>query len=720
MKKRMLFAYFCISVCHTSLNAQENQPADSFYLLSPVEVKSVRVYDRAPFTKTNLSAPEIKKRNLGQDIPFLLSQTPSVVVNSDAGNGIGYTGIRIRGTDATRINVTLNGIPYNDAESQGTFFVDIPDFLSSAGSIQIQRGVGTSTNGAGAFGASIHISTNEVNKEPYLELNNSFGSFNSWKHTLRAGTGLKNKFTADVRLSRITSDGYIDRAFSRLHSFYVSTARIDSQQSFRLNVFSGKEKTYQAWYGVSENDLKAGKRTLNPAGTEKPGDPYDNETDNYTQTHFQFFYNRKFNPRLQTQLALFYTIGQGYYEQYKADQRLSRYGIPNQIVGNDTIRRSDLVRQLWLDNDFFGTLFSLQYNHQKHEITAGGGAMRYLGLHYGKVIRAIRFNLSPRKWYDLDADKNDFHLYVKHLYKLNAYWNLFYDLQYRHVGYDINGFRNNPTLFVSNRYHFFNPKAGLSFQSGPWRAYLSHAIGTKEPNRDDFEAGLQEQPRPEQLFNTELGIGQQQKKYQWQVTLYHMYYKNQLILTGKINDVGAYTRTNVPQSYRAGIELEAAFRPSPKWQVGGNATLSQNKVKRFTEYIDDYDNGGQQRFNYQNTQLAFSPSLIAAGQIQFFPLPRTEILWMHKYVSRQYLDNTQNKNRSLNPFYVSDLQLMHSLRLGILKEAQIIFRLNNLFNTPYEPNGYTFSYISGGQTVTENYYYPMAGLNFMVALNLRL
>ncbi|MEQ1678680.1 MAG: TonB-dependent receptor plug domain-containing protein, partial [Chitinophagaceae bacterium] len=371
--KRIIFCG-CLLYSTTASMAQKEPPVkDSFYLLAPVEVRAVRASENAPFTKTNFSKKEIAASNLGQDIPFLLTHTPSVVINSDAGNGVGYTGIRIRGTDATRINVTLNGIPYNDAESQGTFFVDLPDFSSSTGSIQIQRGVGSSSNGAGAFGGSINFSTNEVNPDAYAEINNSYGSFNTWKHTVKAGSGLVNGFTTELRLSRISSDGFIDRACSKLSSFHFTTAYTAARSSVRVNVFSGKEKTYQAWYGVSEADLKSGNRTINYAGTEKPGEPYENETDNYTQTHYQLFFNHILTKKISFNTALFLTKGKGYYEQYKAEEEYAQYGMPDPPSTGLPITTSDMIRQLWLDNDFYGSIFSFQYKHNKTQATLGGG-----------------------------------------------------------------------------------------------------------------------------------------------------------------------------------------------------------------------------------------------------------------------------------------------------------------------------------------------------------
>ena len=714
--KRIAFIFHAL-LLSTLAWTQKEEPEDSFYILSPVEVRAVRAAGNAPFTKTNLSKKEIEKVNLGQDIPFVLNQTPSVVVNSDAGNGIGYTGIRIRGTDATRINVTLNGIPYNDAESQGTFFVDLPDFTSSAGSIQIQRGVGTSSNGAGAFGATINFSTNEVTKKAYAEFNNSFGSFNSWKNTLKAGTGLLgNHFTADLRLSRISSDGFIDRAFSKLRSLHFTTAYLANKSSLRFNMFLGKEKTYQAWYGISEVDLLAGNRTINYAGMEKPGEPYDNETDNYRQDHYQLFFNHEISKKINFNTALFYTKGKGYYEQYKADQDYAEYNLPYPINHST----SDFIRQLWLDNDFYGNIFSLQYKDNKTQATFGGGYNRYLGDHFGELIWAEHGITGPPRWYDLDALKTDFNVYLKQLIDFASYWHFYYDLQYRHVKYNINGFRDNPGLMISNRYNFFNPKAGVSYSKNGWKGYFSYSLGQHEPNRDDFEAGLNQQPKPERLHDFEAGIGQSKISCNWGGTLYYMRYKDQLVLTGKINDVGAYTRTNIPNSYRLGIELQGTAKINSWLNMGGSIAFSRNKVLDFTEYIDDYDIGGQKENKYSSTDIAYSPNIVGSASINFLPIEKFEISFLSKYVGNQYLDNTQNENRKLDAFYVQDVRAIYTFNYKLLKEINFILQVNNVFDEKYEPNGYTFSYIYGGMQTTENYYFPMAGRNFMVGVNMRL
>jgi len=701
---------------------QENDKKDSIISLDPVEVVATRAGLHAPFTKTNLTKTDLQKVNQGQDLPFLLNQTPSVVINSDAGNGIGYTGIRIRGTDASRINVTLNGIPFNDPESQGTFFVDLPDFSSSVNSIQVQRGVGTSSNGAGAFGATINISTNELAENPYLEVNNSFGSFNSWKNTIKAGSGLvADHFTTDLRLSNISSDGYVDRATSKLQSYYLSSAYINNKTTLRFTTFSGKEKTYQAWYGVSEDDLKTN-RTINYAGMEKPGDPYDNQTDNYTQTHYQLFLNQHLNNKWKLSTGFFYVKGKGYYEEYKADRNYADYGLPEPVYGGTTVTSTDLVRQLWLDNDFYGQVFSLFYKSYKNQLTLGGGWSRYEGNHFGEVIWAGNglSSTSPR-WYNHDAFKNDLNLYLKDQFRIDDHWNGFIDLQFRNIQYSINGFRDNPSVKIDENYTFLNPKTGISYtHPSGWSGYLSYSRGQKEPNRDDFEAGAGQLPKPEKLNDFEASISRKTGRFNWEATGYYMAYKDQLVLTGKINDVGAYTRTNIPDSYRLGIELVAGTTLTNWFTVTGNLSLSKNKVKNFSEYVDDYDAGGQKTYSYKSTDIAYSPAVVGACQFTFIPVKKIELALLSKYVGKQYLDNTQNENRKLNAYYLQDFRLIYYPGKGLLKHTSIAGQVNNLFNRKYEPNGYTYSYVYGGQLTTENYYYPMAGTNFTLSVNIRL
>lgn len=723
MTKFIISIIFFVPVllfAQTAPPLNEDSLKRSALFLEPVEVKAIRANENAPFAKTTITRKQIEKINLGQDLPFLINQTPSVVVNSDAGNGIGYTGLRIRGSDATRINMTINGIPYNDAESQGLFFVNLPDLASSVSDIQIQRGIGTSSNGAGAFGATMNFSTNSVNLDPYGELNNSFGSFNTWKHTVKAGSGLiNNHFTVDARLSKISSDGFIERAKTDLNSFYLSGAYLTENTSIRLNVLSGKEKTYQAWNGISAEDLKTNRRK-NYSGTEKPGTPYDNETDNYQQDHYQLFLNHRFLDRFEFNTAFFLTKGKGYYENYKAGESFGDYGLNDFVAGDDTITNSDLVRQLWLDNDFYGQILSLQYRHNKGLLTVGGGWNRYNGRHFGEVTWAqVGFPLNHR-WYDLKAKKTDVNAYAKYEYRLATGLELFADVQYRNIVYDLGGFRYNPTLLIHNRYDFVNPKAGISYSFAGTRMYASYSYAAKEPNRDDYEAGANQQPRPEKMHDVEAGIEKKTSELSWGANFYYMKYRDQLVPTGKINDVGAYTRINIPDSYRTGVEMHANATILPWFDVMANLALSRNKVKNFTEYYDDYDNGGQKTVFHPNSDIAFSPSVVGGAGIEIKPVKNATIALNGKYVGRQYLDNSSSIDRSIDGYYVQDLRLSYAIADKIFKSTTFIFQVNNVFDKKYEANGYTFSYQYGGSLVTENYYFPMAGTNVMFAVNISL
>ena len=690
---------------------------DSIRSLPPLEVKSIRVSESSPFAKSNINKEAISKVNLGQDLPFLVQNTPSVVVHSDAGTGIGYTGIRIRGTDGTRINVTLNGIPYNDAESSMTYFVDLPDFSSSVNSIQIQRGVGSSTNGAGAFGATLNLSTNSYHPSAYLSFNNSVGSFNSLKNTLQLGTGLiKNHFTIDGRLSNISSDGYMDRASSQLNSFYVSGTYWGNNSSLRLNVFSGKEKTYQSWYGVPE-EMLASNRTYNPAGMEKADAPYENQTDNYTQKHYQLFYNKQVGKYFKWSTAAFLTKGKGYYEEYKAAVNMHDYIFPSNPLYNNV--NPDIIRRRWLGNNFYGQIASLMYEKDKNELTIGGGWNQYDGKHYGVLpypnIIPIQ---TPIPYYTNNAIKKDYNFYTKWQYSLTTHLKSFIDLQYRKVTHKMNGFDNNPKLITESNFDFFNPKAGLNYTYKNTNYYTSIAVAHKEPNRDDYETGVLQKPKQEVLYDWETGIQHKHTKYSWGVNFYYMYYKDQLVLTGKINDVGAYTRTNVPKSYRAGIELEAAWKINKQFTTNGNVTFSKNKIDQFTEYFDNYDTYDQKAIDHKNTDITLSPNTTASHSISFTPNDQWQIVFTSKYVSKQYLDNTQNENRKLNSYFINDANFLWKFITKKRWNANLQFYIVNLFDHLYEPNGYTYSYIYGGITTTSNNYFPMAGRNYWLSLKI--
>ena len=691
---------------------------DSVRSLPPLEVKAIRVSEQAPFAKTNISKAQIALNNVGQDLPFLLENTPSVVVHADAGIGVGYTGIRIRGTDATRINFTLNGIPYNDPESMGTFFVNIPDFSSSVNSIQIQRGVGTSTNGAGAFGASVNLMTNDYNPSSYLSLQNTAGSFNSFKNNIVFGSGLlNNKFTIDGRLSSIMSDGFIDRANSDLKSFYLSTTYWGNQSSLRLNVFTGKERTYQAWYGVPQELINTN-RTFNPAGTEKADAPYENQTDNYRQTHYQLFYNKNINSQWKWNTALYLTTGKGYYEEYKAGVNFSDYFIDISRKMNVPI---DLVRRRWLDNNFYGQIAAISYVDSLNDITMGGGWSIYDGLHFG-TLPYLDVRLAPAnyRYYDNDALKKEMNTYVKWERRLTKTFKSFIDLQYRNVNHQMNGFTKNTNLVIERKFNFFNPKMGLTYQAKNIFYYTSVAVANKEPNRDDFEASATEQPKKEQLIDWETGFEFKKPNYAINANVYYMNYKDQLVLTGKINDVGAYTRTNVPKSYRAGIELQFKYALNKKYNTSYNITFSQNKIKEFTEYVDDYDQFTQVAIQHKNTNIALSPSLTTNRTFNWKPNDKFSFFWTTKYTSKQFLDNTENKTRILDSYFINDINahwtILNKPKFNMLLQLYA----NNILNVQYAPNGYTYSYIYDGSVTTSNNYYPMAGRNYWVSIKIDL
>ncbi|TND01833.1 MAG: iron complex outermembrane recepter protein [Bacteroidetes bacterium] len=698
-------------------------------VIDEVIVISTRASDKSGLAFTNVSKEELEKQNFGQDVPYVLNQLPSVVTTSDAGAGIGYTGIRVRGTDGTRINVTINGIPVNDAESQGAFWVDFPDLLSSTDNIQLQRGVGTSTNGAGAFGASLNMQTSTMREKAYGEIMSGYGSFNTQRQTVNFGTGLLNDhWTVDGRLSRILSDGYIDRASADMKSYYLSGGYYGKKAIVKAVVFSGLEKTYQAWYGVPESYADTN-RTYNAAGlhTDARGNLlfYENQTDNYHQDNYQLHYAQRIKENWHLNTALHYTKGRGYYEEYKDDETLYDYNIEAAIIGNDTITTSDLIRRKWLDNDFYGMTWSLNYNGNKRfSANIGGGANRYDGSHFGRVIWAQYASNSSMDWeyYNNDAQKTDVNVYAKAGYAAGNKLNLFGDIQYRMIGYDFLGIDQNALpVDQSVQLNFFNPKAGLRYDVNDKHAvYASFSMGNKEPNRDDYtQSSPASRPEHESLQDAEAGWKFNGNKVQAGVNLYYMNYKNQLVLTGKVNDVGSYTRTNVDKSFRRGVELEVNWKMIPKLSLSGNATLSQNKILDFEEFIDDYDNGGQLLFMYAETDIAFSPAAIGAAKLEYEPCKGASIAFTGKYVGEQFLDNTASDNRKLDAYFISDMRFGYKFSLKKIREIGLAFQLNNLLNTMYSSNGYTFSYQYGNELITENYVYPQAGLNFMTMLTLK-
>ena len=687
-------------------------------------VAATRASSTTPTTFQTISKEEIAKRNLGQDIPILLNFTPSVVSHSDAGAGVGYTGIRIRGTDQTRINATINGIPLNDAESHGVFWVNMPDFASSVDNVQIQRGVGTSTNGAATFGASLNFQTDTRRDEAYAEVHSGVGSFNTLRNTVKAGTGLlNNRFAVDARLSKINSDGFVDRAFSDLKSFFVSGGYYGENHVLKLNVFSGQEQTYQSWWGLPESKLKED-RTDNYY-------TYENETDNYQQDHYQLIYTGKIGDNWKTNLALHYTYGRGYYEQYREDDDFESYGLSPVEIGGEFIESTDIIRRRWLDNDFYGFVGSVNYisDSGQWDVIIGGGANRYDGDHFGEIIWArVAGDLNIRdRYYDNNAVKDDRNIYAKATFEVSPGLNLFGDLQVRGIDYSFLGVNDDQRIVDGQEsYTFFNPKFGLSYEKGDKTWYASCAVANREPTRSDFtDNPITEIPKPERLNNIEAGIRARSGRFTYNANFYYMDYKDQLILTGQINDVGAYIRENVASSYRAGIELDGAFQLSKQWTLGGNIAFSQNRIDEFTEYIDDYSGSdfSQEAITYSDTDIAFSPNTVASAIIEFTPIKNLSINWLSKYVGQQFLDNTGNDARSLDAFFTNDFRLSYKVQPRFLKSLELNLLVNNIFNEMYEPNGYTFSYFvpgaSGRELITENFYYPQAGTNFLLGVVLK-
>ena len=721
------------------------QLEETFTLTDEVVIHATRANDKTPTTYSTLNKQTIQKQNFGQDLPFLLNWTPSVVTTSDAGAGVGYTGIRIRGSDATRINVTINGIPYNDSESLGTFWVDIPDIASSSQSIQVQRGVGTSTNGAGAFGASINLQTNTLNREAFGEVINSFGSFNTRRHTLNMGTGLlQDHWVLDGRISKIVSDGFIDRASSDLESYYFSGGFYANKTIIKAILFGGSERTYQSWYGVPEsrlnNDTEAMEITaMNEGWNAEQTDhllnsnsrtfniyTYKNQVDDYKQNNYQLHFSHRASTSLTANASMHYTKGRGFYEEYRYDDDFANYGLGEVTIGDSVISSSDIIRRRWLDNDFYGVTYSLNYEHEKLNIVFGGAWNRYEGDHFGEVMWAEVTTVPIEYQYYFNAgDKRDFNIFLKANYQLTDKLNAFADMQYRNISYEASGVENKQNEFeIDVAYDFFNPKVGLTYQFNErQQMYTSFSIANREPVRDDFVDNPGSSPKHEELYNLEAGYRKTTDRLTLQTNYYLMQYRNQLVLTGKLNDVGAPVRTNVDRSDRMGIEAEATWKISTQLNWIANATLSRNKIKEFTEVLYDYglnfDEYNVIERHYTNSDISFSPNIIAGSGFSYFPVWNAEITLLTKYVGRQYLDNTTTEARSIEPYITNDIRLKYFWNPGFMKEISLSILINNILDEKYESNGYTYGYLGGGEEYRENFYYPQAGRNFMAMLALK-
>jgi iron complex outermembrane receptor protein len=695
-----------------------------------VIVQSTRVQEKSPSTYSTIESTEIVRQNTGQDLPVILQMTPSAVTTSDAGAGVGYTGIRIRGTDITRINVTMNGVPVNDAESQDVFFVDLPDLASSVDNIQIQRGVGTSSNGAAAFGASINIQTTSLNPDPYAEINSAAGSFNTFKNTLRFGSGLVNgKWAFDGRLSAIQSDGYIDRGWSNLKSFYVSGGYFGEKTILKAIVTSGWEQTYQAWNGTLKDSLTAN-RTYNPSGEmyDAYGNIigyYDNETDNYRQDYYQLHFVQELNKNLNLTSALFYTKGKGYYESYKNKESYADYGLEDVIIGGDTITETNLVNQKWLDNDFYGLNIALNYTQNNINATFGGSWNNYEGDHYGYVIWAEHSSNSfiDKPWYENTGKKTDYNLYAKANYQLNKLLNLYADLQLRNIDYSIEGTHDDlRDLTQEHSFTFFNPKGGVYFTlNNASSLYTSVAIANREPNRSVYQdADPGQQISAERLIDFESGYKFQSKNMSIEANYYYMKYRDQLVLTGQINNVGDPILVNVPNSYRTGIELNGGIRivKSLRWDM--NLTLSRNKITDFVSYTDNWDTWPLQNIDsLGTTDISFSPEIIGSSNLTWEPIKSWQVSLQSKYVGRQYIDNTSAKSRSLDPYFINDLKFYYTIKTGFIRQIELMLSLNNIFNAEYESNAWVYPYYYENKEYDMNGYFPQAKFNFMAGVRLK-
>ncbi len=748
MKKRNILA---VALAGVGMVALAQTTATDTVALNEVEVLATRASSNTPVAFTNFSKKQIETVNHGKDIPFLLSNTPSVLTTSDAGAGVGYSSMRVRGTDATRINITVNDIPMNDAESHSIYWVNTPDFASSLQDIQVQRGVGTSTNGSGAFGASVNMLTQRFSNSAYGEVSGSYGSFNTNKETVKVGTGLMGDHWAmDMRLSHIGSDGYRDRASSALYSYYVQLGYFANKTALRFITFGGKEDTYHAWDGISRSDL-TDNRTYNPNGAIKHDGKvtgfYDDQKDVYRQTHYQLILDQTFNPQWKLNFALHYTDGYGYYQEYKNARTLKEYLLEPIVTAEGKVKKASLVRKKAVESDFGGAVFSLKYAGERLHATLGGGFNAYKNDHYGRVLWVEQYTaqLDPaHEYYRNTGKKQDFNVYAKANYDIWKGLSAYADLQFRHIGYTIDGDNDKwdwtaspehlQTLNIDETFNFFNPKAGLNYRIDKnQRAYASFAIAQKEPTRNNYTDGLfLEHPRAEKLYDWELGYEFSNERFHAGANFYYMKYKDQLVLNGKLNEIGEAMAENVPDSYRLGVELTAGVKITEwlRWDV--NATLSENKIKNYVGYVSDYnadtwdDMWTQSAVECGKTTIAFSPSFIGNSNIAF-NYKGFEASFQSQYVSRQYLDNFENKEDSLDPYFVNNLHLAYTFKLPHIRSITAGVSVYNVFNEKYENNGYsqTCALYKGGdksnamQLSSDPRFYPMAGTNVLAHLTLR-
>ena len=721
----MKYYAFIFLLSATILQAQEKlQDTTKIQALEQVYLNGVRVAADSPITHSNLTKQDLAKRNLGQDIPVLLNYLPGVVTTSDAGAGVGYTGIRVRGSDATRVNVTINGIPYNDSESQGTFWVNLPDFASSIESLQLQRGVGSSTNGSGSFGASLNIDTDRSSKDAYAQIANSYGSFDTRKHSVKFSTGLLNdRVEISGRVSNITSDGYIDRASSDLKSYFLQGSYKTDNTFIKALVFGGREVTYQSWFGIDEQTLSTNP-TFNPAGMYSDEDGtvrfHQNQVDDYDQDHYQLIWNERYNNNWSTSATLNYTKGSGFFEEYKEDAALDFHGLLPITIDGETSAESDLVRRRWLENNFYALSANANYKDENWDTTTGVFYSYYQGLHFGEVIWATNFtgpNLGDR-YYSGTGDKHELTAFSKASYKINNSWSVFGDLQMRIVNYKTAGLTSDKVnMVVDEQYEFFNPKFGASYSLNQGnQLYVSYGRASREPRRSDFEQGVF---TPEILDDYELGWRFTGENNTLSANLYYMDYKDQLVLTGQLDDSGGFIRETSGNSYRAGLEVEGDFKVLKQLHVRPNIALSSNKNKDYTTSRDG------ELVNLGTTNISFSPSFIAGNSIDYSPTQNLQIALLSKYVGEQYLGNIDSQTSKLDAYFLNDFSVNYTItKLSFAKSLVLQGLVNNIFDVKYISNGYFYTYdddfsTPGTVTTIEGAgFYPQAGINFLVGATL--
>ncbi|MDR3194634.1 MAG: TonB-dependent receptor [Tannerella sp.] len=731
--KKEVFAGIALLVCVSGSVPAQEVDSTRVYQLNEVVVSAMQARKETPVAFLNLSAGKLNEVNGGQSLPYLFAGMPSLTLTSDGGNGVGYANMRIRGTDANRINFTVDGVPLNEAESHGVFWVNMPDFASSMQQVQVQRGAGTSTNGAAAFGASVMMQTQQPALAPYSEVRSAAGSYGTYTHTVRGGTGLlRDHFTFDARYSNVQTDGYIDRARVDMYSYYASAACYYSSTMLKFQTFGSGEVSYQAWNGVDSAMLRTNRRH-NSCGayTDGTGETkfYDNQTDNYRQHHYHLLATQRLGERLDLNVTLHYTDGNGYYEDYKEDAKYAAYKLPVYTDADGNAQsKTDLVRRKWMRNDFYGGLFRLNYTRERLQATFGASANNYAGDHFGRVMWVKTASLLPApnyEYYRNRGEKLDGNAYLKATYRFLPSLYAYADMQYRGIDYRIDGSddKAGENVHVHRTFSFFNPKAGLTYGRNGHQAYASFAVAHREPNRDNFtENGPAAQPTFERLHDWEAGYNYTAPRFQAGVNFYYMDYENQLILTGKISEIGEQLTSNIKDSYRAGVELTAGVQLVPCLRWEGNLTLSKNKVRNFTEYVDTYDadwNGaGQTKNALGTTDIAFSPD-VTANSLFDFRLKGFSAAFGTSYVGRQYLDNTSSRRRSLDPYLVNNLRIGYVFRVPFARELGVDVSVNNLFNEMYETNGWVWSYYLGGERLQDSGYFTQAGTNVMTRVTLK-